>query len=450
MERSQRTTIAAVIALFVLFSNFATLSALTPTLVNYQGRLLDSGGNPVADGNYSVVFTIYDAVSGGATIWTESRTVTTIGGDFTILLGSVTPITDAVFSSATRYLGVKVGADPEISPRTRLVSQPYAFRVNTIDGATGGAVSGNISLDNSTASVGNVYKGGQLFLHNFGLSNLFIGTDAGNLTMSGSGNVCMGVSPLKNNLTGVGNVAVGVLTLDENLNGSNNAALGNGALGSNTDGQNNSALGTTALGNNQTSSSNTAVGFSAAGLTTGGSNTAVGSLALQTNTTGSNNTALGRGADVSANNLTNATAIGYNAVVSASNKVRIGNSSVTVIEGQVAFTFPSDVNQKENFQEVNHAEVLRKLADLRLSSWNYKGHDPQQFRHYGPTAQDFFAAFGNDGIGAIGSPTTINSGDMAGVMLIAIQALKREKDALTQRLDTMQAELEALKREKQK
>ena len=41
-------------------------------------------------------------------------------------------------------------------------------------------------------------------------------------------------------------------------------------------------------------------------------------------------------------------------------------------------------------------------------------------------AQDFYAAFGNDGIGQIGSETTINSGDMAGggILMIAVQALE--------------------------
>src|SRR5262245_56922321 len=37
-------------------------------------------------------------------------------------------------------------------------------------------------------------------------------------------------------------------------------------------------------------------------------------------------------------------------------------------------------------------------------------------------AQDFFAAFGNDGIGQVGTETTINSGDLAGILMIAVQA----------------------------
>lgn len=50
------------------------------------------------------------------------------------------------------------------------------------------------------------------------------------------------------------------------------------------------------------------------------------------NTLGSMNTAVGYMANVSATGLSNATVIGANATVNASNKVRIGNTNVTVIE----------------------------------------------------------------------------------------------------------------------
>jgi hypothetical protein len=96
-----------------------------------------------------------------------------------------------------------------------------------------------------------------------------------------------------------------------------------------------------------------------------------------------------------------------------------------VIEGQVAFTNVSDKTKKENFQPVNGEEVLGKVRGFELSSWNFIGHDPKEFRHYGPMAQDFFVAFGHDGVGQIGSETTINSGDMAGILMIAVQALEK-------------------------
>jgi hypothetical protein len=199
-------------------------------------------------------------------------------------------------------------------------------------------------------------------------------------------------------------------------------------------GSHNTASGVDALANNTFGNFNTASGHSALLTnTTGILNTASGYQALISNTTGDSNTAIGAFANVSAGNLTNATAIGNFATVDASNKIRLGNTAVTVIEGQVAFTNVSDKTKKENFQPVDGEEVLGKIRGFELSSWNFIGHDPKEFRHYGPMAQDFFAAFGHDGVGRIGSETTINSGDMAGILMIAVQALEKRTAELKQK-----------------
>ena len=82
--------------------------------------------------------------------------------------------------------------------------------------------------------------------------------------------------------------------------------------------------------------------------------------------------------------------------------------------------------------------MLRKIRRLNLTSWNYVGQEPTQFRHYGPAAQDFFDAFGNDGVGTIGTPTTITSTDIEGILMVAVQALERENDALKARLEALE------------
>jgi hypothetical protein len=151
---------------------------------------------------------------------------------------------------------------------------------------------------------------------------------------------------------------------------------------------------------------------------------------------------------VFAGNLTNATAIGQQAIVDTSNKVRLGNAFVAVIEGQVPFTAVSDKTKKENFQPVDGKEVLGKIRGFELSSWNFIGHDPKKFRHYGPMAQDFFATFGHDELGQIGSETTINSGDMAGILMIAVQALEKRTAELKQKqaqIAVLESKVEDLK-----
>jgi len=98
---------------------------------------------------------------------------------------------------------------------------------------------------------------------------------------------------------------------------------------------------------------------------------------------------------------------------------------VSVGAGGTSWNTISDSTKKENFRKVDGEDFLNKISRFNLTSWNYKGQDPSKFRHYGPMAQDFYAAFGNDGIGTIGNDTTIASADFDGVNLIAIQALEK-------------------------
>jgi hypothetical protein len=228
----------------------------------------------------------------------------------------------------------------------------------------------------------------------------------------------------------------------------NNMAIGGNALGSNNTGGFNTASGFNALARNSTGVGNTASGARALLQNTQGrEDTAIGESALFNNTTGSNNTVIGAGADVAAGDLSNATAIGFGAFVDASDKIRLGNFAVTVIEGAVDFTFPSDQTKKENFQPVDGEAVLEKLRGLNLTSWNYIGHDPKQFRHYGPMGQEFFAAFGHDGVGTIGTPTTLTSGDVAGILMSAVQAMEKRTMELRQETQRLKESVEAFKAE---
>ena len=173
-----------------------------------------------------------------------------------------------------------------------------------------------------------------------------------------------------------------------------------------------------------------------------------GTVRSLSNTTGSDNTAIGSRCRCVCWESDQRYGYRRGAIVNASNKVRLGNTAVTVIEGQVAFTASSDKTKKENFQPVDGEEVLGKIRGFELSSWNFIGHDPKEFRHYGPMAQDFFAAFGHDGVGQIGTETTINSGDLAGIFMIAVQALEKRTAELKQKeaqIAVLESKVEELK-----
>jgi len=96
-----------------------------------------------------------------------------------------------------------------------------------------------------------------------------------------------------------------------------------------------------------------------------GGNTIAGEGAGLRAVTGHYNSFLGAESDASADSLVNATAVGYHAIVNSSNKVRIGNAAVTVIEGQVPFTTPSDGRFKFQVQEdVKGLDFILKLRPV--------------------------------------------------------------------------------------
>ena len=142
-----KKVILPTITVAVLILTLASLAtADVPQMINYQGQLTDDQGDPVTAA-VTMVFTIYDDSTAGVALWTEAHpSVTVTGGLFSVLLGSLVPIDDAVFNQPDRWLGITVGSDPELDPRTRFVSISYSHRVSTVDGATGGIISGDVDI----------------------------------------------------------------------------------------------------------------------------------------------------------------------------------------------------------------------------------------------------------------------------------------------------------------
>jgi len=116
------------------------------------------------------------------------------------------------------------------------------------------------------------------------------------------------------------------------------------------------------------------------------------------------------------------------------------SSGVSLAAGSGSWTSMSDRNAKENFAPVDPGAVLRKVAALPMTTWNYKS-QAASIRHIGPMAQDFKAAF------AVGeSDKGITTIDSEGVALAAIQGLNQkleEKDAQIQAQSTEIQDLKA-------
>jgi len=122
MSAIKMTMLAVAAALSLALS----AAAAFPPFMNYQGKLTDASGNPVPDATYNVVFTIYDAPTEGTALWTSGTvTVTTKDGLFSTILEFIDP--PVFVPAAERFLGIKVGADPEMTPRTELLTVPFAY-----------------------------------------------------------------------------------------------------------------------------------------------------------------------------------------------------------------------------------------------------------------------------------------------------------------------------------
>ena len=120
--------------LFIMSALAVSVMADVPQTINYQGRLTDAAGDPVADGPYLIKFKIYGSPTGTDSLWSSGfQAVTITDGLFDYKLGASISMPANLFTTPARYLGITVGTDAEISPRIQLVSVPYASHSQNAD-----------------------------------------------------------------------------------------------------------------------------------------------------------------------------------------------------------------------------------------------------------------------------------------------------------------------------
>jgi hypothetical protein len=134
---------ALAIGILVIANRAGALSLVVPAAptlstntIPYQGRIANSAGTPLT-GNYEITFALYNQLSGSTALWTETwaggNSVRISDGLFNVLLGSLQPIPQSVITgNSNLWLGVKVGADVEMSPRVQLGSVPFATQALTV------------------------------------------------------------------------------------------------------------------------------------------------------------------------------------------------------------------------------------------------------------------------------------------------------------------------------
>jgi hypothetical protein len=304
---------------------------------------------------------------------------------------------------------------------------------------------GNLGLPNTTSSsVGVLTMGDKPFLHNYPGTNTFVGTNAGNLTLTGGGNMIFGSSALWHNTSGSNNAAFGVEALFGNTTGYSNFAFGHRALFANQTGFYNAAFGQEALKSN-TGSYNSAFGsYALNGLSNGTNNIAVGHLAGGSLTIGSYNIYVGSfGVSSESNTIrigsagshTAAYIAGINGATSASGVAVYVNSS-----GHLGTT-TSSRRYKEQITDMSvDSDVLMKLRPV---SFYYRPElDETHLRQYGLVAEEVaevapeLVVYDMDGV-----PQTVRYHFVNAMLLNEVQKQRIQIRELEARLATLEAAL---------
>ena len=119
--------------LLALLAAGRTSAAAVPLNLTQEGRLLKTDGTPES-GSITMTFALYDTSASTTAAWTETQTLTLDDGYFSTQLGSATPLTAALFDGQTKYLGITLQGESEMTPREALSSVPYAIVAGDVNG----------------------------------------------------------------------------------------------------------------------------------------------------------------------------------------------------------------------------------------------------------------------------------------------------------------------------
>ena len=131
-------------------------TAMSP-YIGYQGVLRDSRGDLVPDGDYSVIFSLYNVEVNGLPMWAELQVVSVEGGIMNVELGEFVPLNILAFDEPY-WLGIAIEGEAELTPRVELTTVPYAARAEyaNVSGDDGDwEIDGDdVTHDNGRVSIG--------------------------------------------------------------------------------------------------------------------------------------------------------------------------------------------------------------------------------------------------------------------------------------------------------
>jgi len=148
--------IAPLLAVAAIACLIGQAAAMSP-YIGYQGVLRDTQGSPVPDGDYSVIFKIYNIEVNGLPVWAEMQSVSVEGGIMNVHLGELVSLSILAFDEPY-WLGIAIEGEAELTPRVEFTTVPYAARAGYAN-ASGDDGDWSIDGDDVTHEVGRVNIG---------------------------------------------------------------------------------------------------------------------------------------------------------------------------------------------------------------------------------------------------------------------------------------------------
>jgi len=149
----------AVLSVVALLAAPAGLRSADPTVVHYQFRAMTAAGAEV-NGPVTAVFRIYSDAAGTDQLWTETQALSADRGIVTADLGRVQPFPAGLFRRPALFLGVRLGADPEMRPLVQLTGVFRAASASRVGGRVVMAGGATLIAAGASAAVVHVDFGG--------------------------------------------------------------------------------------------------------------------------------------------------------------------------------------------------------------------------------------------------------------------------------------------------
>ncbi len=345
-----------------------------------------------------------------------------------------------------------------IGPSAGAQTDYSSTRANTFIGAQAGSKNtvglsntflGAFSGAENLTGKSNTFIGRSVGVNNsIGSDNTFIGAFSGLRNTTANENCFYGSNAGINSTTGSQNVFMGYQSGNKNTDGWANIFIGAKSAIKNTTGEKNVVIGTFAAGESVDGNQNVYIGHSVANKINGDGNVYIGAHTGAAFSTGSKNTLIGKDAMLNDHNIQNATALGHGAVVQGSNQVRIGNTSISRIEGQVSFSSTSDRRLKEQIKPLTLG--LDFVKDLNPVVYHRKEND-QPSLEMGLIAQELMEVLSRHNATDVGSVHESNDGylsvrynDLFAPLIKAVQEIADKNLRLEELIEHQQTQISKL------